>query len=151
MIVYSVKVVKAIVLSASILSLAGCGGGSSSASALDNSQGSGESVNTTTSSSSTSTNSSSNADIFNGAGTASVSWTPPTQYTNGASLVVAGHHIYINAGSGFFRIGTLNNQSISNYLVQNLISGTYTIAVAAFDSNGVESALSTGVTVVVTG
>lgn len=140
MIVCPVNVVKAAVLSLSIFALTGCGGGSSSASAID------EGNDNTASNTTSSTTSNESADIFSGSGSASISWTSPTQYTDGTALTsLAGHNVYINAGSGFIQVATINNQSITNYLVQNLISGTYTIAVTAFDSAGMESALSSGV------
>lgn len=142
MIVCPVKVIKAAVLSLSIVTLTGCGGGSGSIN-----DGTSSTTQTTNSTSSTNSNSNTSTEYFSGTGVASVTWTSPSQYTNGTALTTLdGHHIYMNTGSGFIRIATLTNESVTNYLVENLIAGTYTFAVTAYDAKGIESALSSGVT-----
>lgn len=148
MIVCPVNVVKAAVLSLSIVTLTGCGGGSGSIAGNDtNTSNTTNSSNSSSSTTTTTTTTGSSVDYFSGTGVASVTWTPPNQYTDGTALTTLdGHHIYMNAGNGFVRIATLNNQSITNYLVENLIPGIYTFAVTAFDAKGIESALSSGVT-----
>jgi len=141
-----VKVVKAVVLTISIFTLAGCGGGSSTqSSSLDTSS---QSSGTPSTSSASSTSS---VDIFSGTGTASLSWIAPTTYDDGSSLTanLAGHYIYIDSGNGFVRIGSIDNPTVSNYIVENLVVGNFQFAVTAYDSMGVESAFSNNVTVVI--
>lgn len=80
-----------------------------------------------------------------GTGTASLSWTPPTTYEDGSVMAnLAGHNIYMDSGNGYVKIGTLTNPSISDYLVENLASGSYSFVVTAFDSQGIESTFSVG-------
>ena len=135
--IYSIKAVKSTVLTLFIITLVGCGGGNTSFS------GNNDSGTTTT------TTSDSGTDVFTGTGTASLSWTPPTRYTDSSALTLGGHYIYMNAGSGFRRIGSLSNPSVSDYLVEKLTAGTYTFAITAFDSKGIESAFSNQSTVVI--
>ena len=79
----------------------------------------------------------------------SLSWVPPLYYTDGSSLSdLQGHNIYMKIGSGnFVKIYTLNTTATATHLVENLSPGTYTFAVTAFNSNGVESSFSQTVTV----
>ena len=143
MIVCQFKVVKAAVLALSIFTLVGCGGGGSSTGSITH--GASSSSGSTPAPTPTPTP---DSDIFSGTGSVSLSWLPPTENTDGSALTnLSGYRIYVNSGSGFVQAATLNNQSVSSYLVENLISGTYIFAVSAFDSTGIESALSTGVTV----
>lgn len=73
-------------------------------------------------------------------GSASLSWMPPTSHTDGSELSdLAGHHVYMNDGSGYKKVQTIDNPSINEYVVENLLPGTYRFAVTAYDSNGIES------------
>ena len=84
-----------------------------------------------------------------GTGTTSLSWTPPTTYEDGSTLVLAGHYIYMDSGNGYVKIGTLTNPSISDYLVQNLATGTYSFVVTAFDAQGIESTFSSSASITI--
>ena len=79
----------------------------------------------------------------------SLSWIPPITYTDGNSLNdLQGHNIYMKTGSGnFVRIFTINTAGLATHLVEDLSPGTYTFAVTAFNSAGVESDFSETVTV----
>ena len=89
-------------------------------------------------------------DVFSGSETASLAWTAPTTYEDGSPLTdLAGHNIYIDYGSGFVKIKTLNDPLQTDYMVTNLIPGTYTFAVTAFDSEGIESSYSNTATLTI--
>lgn len=77
-------------------------------------------------------------------GTASLSWTPVTQNTNGTVLAnLAGYHVhYGTSANAMSTVVTLSNPSLTNYLVTNLSSGTWYFGVTAYTSNGMESSLS---------
>jgi hypothetical protein len=74
-------------------------------------------------------------------GNATLSWTPPTQNTDGSSLTnLAGYRIYYGASAGVLtQTVQLSNAGMSTYVVQNLSAGTYYFAVRAYTSDGVES------------
>lgn len=74
-------------------------------------------------------------------GTASVSWTPPTQNTNGTSLTnLAGYRIHygLNAEE-LVQTVQLANPGSSSYTISSLTPGTYYFAVRAYTSGGTES------------
>ena len=77
-----------------------------------------------------------------GTGTATLSWTPPTQNTDGSTLTnLAGFKIYWGTVAGSYTNSvTLNNAGLSTYVVENLSSGTYFFAASALNSSGEESA-----------
>jgi hypothetical protein len=76
-----------------------------------------------------------------GAGSATLSWTPPTQRTDGSTLTnLAGYRIrYGNSPGNYNRSVTVSNASVSTYVIDSLSSGTYYFVVSAFDSAGGES------------
>lgn len=72
-----------------------------------------------------------------------LNWTAPTTHEDDSVLNdLAGHNIYINDGSGMRKLDSIDNPSVSTYIVENLEPGTYTFTVTAFDSHGVESQFS---------
>lgn len=75
------------------------------------------------------------------AGSATVSWSPPTTRSDGTALTnLAGYRIYYgNAPGQYGTTLTLNNAGLSSYVVEGLSPGTYYFAVTAFDATGVES------------
>jgi hypothetical protein len=77
-------------------------------------------------------------------GSATVSWTPPTQNTNGSTLTnLAGYHIeYGTSASALTQSVQVANPGLTSYLVSNLAPGTYYFAVAAYNSGGEQSSLS---------
>ena len=81
-------------------------------------------------------------------GSATLSWTAPTQNTDGTPLTnLAGFKIYWGPTAGNYPNSvTLNNPGLSTYVVESLGSGTYFFAATALSSSGAESALSTTAT-----
>ncbi|MET0986891.1 MAG: putative Ig domain-containing protein [Steroidobacteraceae bacterium] len=77
-------------------------------------------------------------------GGATVSWTPPTQNTNGTSLTnLVGYRIYYGtSSSALTQQIQVANASVSSYVLSGLGSGTYYFGVRAYNSSGAESALS---------
>ena len=78
-------------------------------------------------------------------GSATLSWAPPTQNTDGSALTdLAGFKIYWGPAAGTYPNSvTLNNPGLSTYVVESLASGTYFFAASAVNASGAESALTT--------
>jgi hypothetical protein len=74
-------------------------------------------------------------------GTATVSWTPPTQNTDGSALTdLAGYRVvYGTSPTALVQQVDITSPGTVSYMVQNLNSGTYYFAVKAYNSTGVES------------
>jgi hypothetical protein len=79
-----------------------------------------------------------------GTGSATLSWIPPTQNTNGTTLTnLAGYRIsYGTSASSLSRTVTLNNPGLSSYVLDGLAAGTWYFSMKAFTSTGTESAAS---------
>ncbi len=77
-------------------------------------------------------------------GSASLSWTAPTQNTDGKPLTnLAGYTIYYGTNpSDLTQTIQLTNPSATSYEVSNLTAGTYYFAVAAYTTMGTQSARS---------
>jgi len=77
-------------------------------------------------------------------GSASLSWTAPTENEDGSPLVdLAGYKIYWGTTSGSYPNSvTINNASVTTYLVENLAQGPYEFVATSFNTAGVESAYS---------
>jgi hypothetical protein len=78
-------------------------------------------------------------------GTATLSWTAPTQRTDGSPLNdLAGFKVYWGtAADTLVNVIPIDNPGVTTYVVENLPGGsTYYFATSAFDSSGIESALS---------
>lgn len=75
-------------------------------------------------------------------GTATLSWLPPTENTDGSSLTnLAGYNIYYGTEAGnYTEVITIDNPGIAEYVVDNLPPGnTYYFVITAFDDSGNES------------
>jgi hypothetical protein len=74
---------------------------------------------------------------------ATLSWNPPTTYTDGTPIIgLGGFKLYYGTASGSYS-QVLNVGNAAVYTVSNLTGGlTYYFAVTAYDTSGVESALS---------
>ena len=111
------------------------------------SKGSGSTTTTTTGASSTLT------PPPKAATTASITlgWLPPTQNSDGSPITnLAGYKIhYGTTSSDYSQTIALENAGLTRYVVDNLPSGTYYFAITAYNSQGVESALSGEVTTTV--
>lgn len=149
------------------LALSGCGGGgsSSAASAVSTSaQSTGAATAAATApAQSTPTDSGSTTSGTSGnksggttpvahANTVTINWTPPTENTNGSPLTnLAGYDIHYGTSSGnLSQKIAVSNPGIATYVVSNLSAGRYYFAVAAVNSAGTESPLSSQVSATVT-
>jgi hypothetical protein len=76
--------------------------------------------------------------------TATVSWTPPAQNSNGTPLTnLAGYHVYYGTTqSNLNQSVTLANPGLTRYVIENLTPATWYFAITAYNSAGVESPLS---------
>lgn len=83
--------------------------------------------------------------------TAVLSWTPPTQNTNGTALTnLAGYRIaYGTSATALTQTIQVANPGLSNYTMTNLSPGTYYFGIRAYTSGGTESELSNVVSKVV--
>lgn len=75
---------------------------------------------------------------------ADLSWTPPTQNTDGSALTdLAGYRVFYGASpSVLVQTIQLDNPGLVAYTVENLTPGTWYFAIRAFNEDGIESALS---------
>ncbi len=78
-------------------------------------------------------------------GNATLSWTAPTHRTDSTPLTnLAGYKIYYgNSPTHFPNIVNVGTPGLTSYVIENLSEGTWYFAVAAVDSTGAESRLST--------
>lgn len=85
------------------------------------------------------------------AGTALLSWTPPTLNTDGTSLTnMAGYRIsYGTSSTALTQSVQVANPGASSYTISNLAPGTYYFTVRVYTTNGTESAQSNIATKVV--
>jgi hypothetical protein len=79
-----------------------------------------------------------------GVGNATVTWTPPTQNTNGSTLTnLAGYRVvYGTNAANLTQVVQVPNAGTTVQVVENLTSGTYYFAVKAYNTAGAESDLS---------
>jgi hypothetical protein len=79
-----------------------------------------------------------------GNGSATLSWTPPTQNSDGTTLTnLSGYQVrYGRTASNLDQAVSLDNPSINRYVVENLSTGTWYFAVVAVNVSGVTSSLS---------
>lgn len=84
-------------------------------------------------------------------GSATLSWSPPTQNTDGTQLDnLAGYKIYYGVTQGSYPNSvTINNPGVTSYVVENLSPDTYYFVSTAFNAAGAESAYSNVATKVV--
>ena len=77
-------------------------------------------------------------------GSATLSWTPPTQNTDGSALTnLAGYRInYGTSSANLSQTVQIANVGIATYTVSGLASGTWYFAVKAYTTGGTESDLS---------
>ena len=79
-----------------------------------------------------------------GTGTAALSWTPPTENMDGTALTdLAGYRILYGRSAGSLdQAISLQNASLSTYIVENLTSGAWYFSIVAVNSSGTLSELS---------
>ena len=74
-------------------------------------------------------------------GTATLSWQPPTENTDNTPLEdLAGFRIYYGTESGNYSESVDVGAGVTEYVVENLSSGTWYFVVTAYNSLGIESA-----------
>ncbi len=84
-------------------------------------------------------------------GSATLSWTPPTQNIDGSSLTdLVAYKIYVGTSPGSYSQEIrIDNPSISTFVVDNLVPDTYYFTATAVNSRGMESEFSNMATKVV--
>lgn len=84
-------------------------------------------------------------------GSATVSWTPPIQNTDGSTLTnLAGFRLsYGSSASVLSQVVQIANPAATSYILSGLPAGTHYVGVKAYTTTGVESALSNVVSKVV--
>jgi Putative Ig domain len=77
-------------------------------------------------------------------GSATLSWTPPTQYSNGSMLTnLAGYKIhYGTSANNLTQTVQVANPGLTSYVLSNLSRATWYFGVTAYTSTGAESAMS---------
>ncbi|MGH8294329.1 MAG: fibronectin type III domain-containing protein [Steroidobacteraceae bacterium] len=85
------------------------------------------------------------------AGSVTLNWLPPTENVDDTPLTnLAGYDIHYGTASGkYTQTITISNPGIATYVVQNLTPGTYYFSVAAVNSDGTESPMSSEVSTTV--
>lgn len=84
-----------------------------------------------------------------GTKSATLTWTAPTERTDGAALTnLAGYRIYYGTSAAALnQQADVTNPSLTTFVVENLSAGTWYFAATAVDSTGVESVRTSTVTV----
>lgn len=77
-------------------------------------------------------------------GSATLSWAAPTENTDGSALTdLTGYRIYYGTSADDLGMSvSIDNPSISTYVIENLTSGTWYFAMVATNSKGYDSSLS---------
>lgn len=77
-------------------------------------------------------------------GSATLSWTPPTERTDGAVLSnLSGYKIYWgSAPDSYTQSVTITNAGLTRYVLENLPTGRWYFAITAYDATGAESGYS---------
>jgi hypothetical protein len=75
-------------------------------------------------------------------GSATISWLPPTQNTDGTTLTdLAGFRIYYGTSTtAMTQTADITNPGLTSYVVQNLAAATWYFTVRAYAADGAESA-----------
>jgi len=80
--------------------------------------------------------------VFNAMGTATLSWTAPTQKTDGSPVELDGFVVYWGTSSRKYSHSVKLGINSLTYVVDNLTPATWYFAVTALDRNGLESVYS---------
>ncbi len=77
-------------------------------------------------------------------GIATLSWTPPSENTDGTTITsLVGYRVYYGTSSdALTKTVDVSGSAVTSYEITNLTAGTYYFAIAALAPNGAESALS---------
>ncbi|MFO7287825.1 MAG: putative Ig domain-containing protein [Gammaproteobacteria bacterium] len=77
--------------------------------------------------------------VYTTNGTATLTWTPPTQRTDGSPLDLGGYRVYWGTSSRSYSHSKNVGKNVVTYVVDNLTPATWYFAVTALDSQGLES------------
>ena len=79
-----------------------------------------------------------------GLGSMSLSWTAPTENTDGSVLTdLAGYKLYYGRSAGRYdRSIRIDNPTVTSYLIDDLLPATYYVAATSFNAAGIESTFS---------
>lgn len=82
------------------------------------------------------------------AGSITLSWTAPTQNTDGSTLTdIAGYRLYWGTGSGnYSNSATISNPGLTTFVIDDLAPATYEAVVTAINASGSESEYSNSAT-----
>ena len=82
--------------------------------------------------------------VINHTGSVLLSWTPPTENTDGSSLTdLAGYRIYYGIESGRYSESIqIANPGLSSYLIENLASTSWYFVMTSYNSDNIESSYS---------
>jgi hypothetical protein len=85
--------------------------------------------------------------VLSNNGTALMSWTPPTENTDGSTLTdLAGYKIYYGTSPGSYNnTEIINNLGLTSFLIESLASADWYFVMTSFNSSGIESGYSTEV------
>lgn len=73
-------------------------------------------------------------------GSVTLSWTAPTENTDGSPLTnLAGYRVYWGKNGSYPNSSTISNSGVTTYVVENLAAGTWNFVVRAYSTQGVES------------
>ncbi len=106
-------------------------------------------ASTSSNSGSSSTGTSSSSSTATSTGTAALQWNAPTDNANGSALTnLVGYNVYYGTSSGAMTNKiAINTVGVTNYVIQNMQSGTWYFAMTAVNSSGVESVMTNTVQV----
>lgn len=136
---------------ASSLSQSTSAGASTTGSTTSGPTNSGAIAPASTASGSTASGSTAANSVKASSGSVTLNWVPPTENVDGTPLTnLAGYHIHYGAVSGqYTQTILISNPGIATYVVQDLAPGKYYFSVAAINSQGTESPLSSEVSTTV--
>jgi hypothetical protein len=79
-----------------------------------------------------------------GLGSMTLSWTAPTENSDGTPLMdLAGFYVYFGESQGNYSNRVrIDNPSLSTYVIENLLPKTYYVVATSFNSLGIESTFS---------
>ena len=82
-----------------------------------------------------------NASASSATGSASLSWTAPTENTDGTPITgLAGYYIYYGTSANALTMTvTVSDATATSYVVDGLTPGTYYFAVVAYNAEGMDS------------
>ena len=84
-------------------------------------------------------------------GSVTLTWTPPTENTDGSQLTnLAGYRIYYGTSPGTLdRSAQVANPGLTSYVIENLSPGTWYFAISSYTTAGIESVRSNPVSATV--